>query len=266
MSNHVRVTHRRGVATVLIDRPGTRNAIDRAAMATLSDVLTELEQGIDRGDVSVVAVRGGGDRVFISGGDLKELAQIRTEDEATAMSRTMRTVLDRLATLPVPTVALLNGDAYGGGAEVAVACDIRLGAADIKFGFNQVSLGIMPAWGGVERLTRLVGRGRAMQLLLTGTILTAEDAMAMNLIELVAPRGQFDSTADALLDQLASVPAAPRRAIKSLVGAVAPASVPELATVASAEFARSWVADEHWALVDAAGARRAALKAGSPPP
>jgi enoyl-CoA hydratase len=253
----------RGVATVVVDRPATRNAIDRRAMATFNAVLDRIEQGIEAGKVSVVGLRGGGDRVFVSGGDLKELAQIRTEADASAMSRTMRSVLDRVATLPVPTVAMLNGDAYGGGGEVAVACDLRIAAADIQIGFNQVALAIMPAWGGIERLTTLVGRGRALQLLLTGSVLSAEAAGAVNLIEFVVPREQFESAAGALLAQLAALPTGPSRAIKSLVGSVAPASAPELAAVAASEFARSWVADEHWAAADAAAARRAAAKVAS---
>ena len=86
-------------------------------------------------------------------------------------------VLDRLATLPMPVLAAVNGDAYGGGAEVAVACDIRIAADDVQCAFNQVALGIMPAWGGIERLTALVGRGRALALMTTGRVLDAEAAL-----------------------------------------------------------------------------------------
>jgi len=263
MPDDVRLTVRERVATLLLDRPATRNAIDRTVMARLAELLDEIDVGVERGEIGVVAVRGGGERVFISGGDLKELALIRTEADAVAMSRTMRSVLDRVATLPVPTVALLNGDAYGGGGEVAVACDIRVAALDVKIGFNQVALGIMPAWGGIERLTTLVGRGRALHLLLTGAVLTAGEAAAVNLVEIAVPRQDFEETAGGLLTQLAAVPAAPARAIKSLVGSVSPASSPELAAVASSEFARSWVAEEHWAAVEAAARRRAALRAAA---
>lgn len=253
----------RGIATILIDRPASRNAIGQATMSALNEVLDRIEAATESDDIRVVAIRGAGERVFVSGGDLKELALIRTEAEAVAMSRTMRGVLDRVATLPVPTVALLNGDAYGGGGEVAVACDMRLAAADIKIAFNQVTLAIMPAWGGIERLTTLVGRGRAMQLLLTGCVLSAEAANAINLIEMVVARERFDAEAQRLLTGLAAVPRAPSRAIKSLVGAVAAPTAPELAARASLEFARSWVADEHWAAVDAAAAQRAARRSAS---
>jgi enoyl-CoA hydratase/carnithine racemase len=258
--NGVRLTVADGIGIVTIDRPASRNAISRGVMSALNDVLDRIEAAIEAGELNVAALRGGGDRVFISGGDLKELATIRTEPDATAMSQTMRGVLDRIATLPVPTVALLNGDAYGGGGEVAVACDLRLASADIKIAFNQVALGIMPAWGGIERLTSLVGRGRALQLLLTGTALTAEAADAINLIEFVVPRERFEAEAAGLLAALAAIPATPARAIKSLVASVTPASFPDLAALASAEFARSWVADDHWAALAAAQARRAGQK------
>ena len=145
---------RDGLVTVLtIDRPEARNAIARATMQELAGALDDVEASPAR----VLVVTGAGTRVFVAGGDLKELAAIRTHEDATAMAETMRGVLDRLATLPIPVVAAVNGDAYGGGAEVAVACDIRIAADDVQCAFNQVALGIMPAWGGIERLTALRG-------------------------------------------------------------------------------------------------------------
>jgi enoyl-CoA hydratase/carnithine racemase len=220
-----------------------------------------VEQQIDDGLVNVVAVTGGGDRVFVSGGDLRELAQVRTEAEATQMSRNMRNVLDRIASLVVPTVAVLNGDAYGGGAEVAVSCDLRLAADDIRIAFNQVALGIMPAWGGVERLTTLVGRGRALQLLLTGRVLHASTAAEIGLIEEIVARESLQATAQALLEQLAAVPRTPARSIKKLVNSLAPACSPDLESAATSAFAQAWVSDEHWEAAAAAEQRRAAVKA-----
>src|SRR3954447_16343628 len=114
---------RDGLVTVLtIDRPEARNAIARATMQELAGAIAEVEASAAR----VLVVTGAGTRVFVAGGDLKELASIRTHEDATVMAETMRGVLDRLATLAIPVVAAVNGDAYGGGAEVAVACDIRI--------------------------------------------------------------------------------------------------------------------------------------------
>ena len=138
------------LAVLTIDRPHARNAI---ALSTMG----ELEAALDSAaGAAALVIRGGGDRAFVSGGDLKELAALRTLDEAAGMARRMRAICDRIAAFPAPVIAALNGHALGGGAEVAVAADIRVAADDVKIGFNQVSLAIMPAWGGAERLAAAV--------------------------------------------------------------------------------------------------------------
>src|SRR6202041_1823571 len=142
-----------GLAVLTIDRPHARNAISLETMGQLENALDEAAAA------RTLVITGSGDRAFVSGGDLKELSALRTEEDAAAMAKRMRTICDRLASFPAPVIAALNGHALGGGAEVAVAADIRLAADDIKIGFNQVSLAIMPAWGGAERLADLVGRG-----------------------------------------------------------------------------------------------------------
>ena len=110
------------VSILTIDRPAARNAIARSTMRELALTLTD----VARSDARVLVVRGAGDRVFVSGGDLKELSEIRTVDKAVEMAMEMRSVLDKLSMLPIPVIAGVNGHAYGGGAEVAVACDIRV--------------------------------------------------------------------------------------------------------------------------------------------
>ena len=156
-----------GLAVLTIDRPHARNAISL-------DTMDQLEKALDAAEgASALAITGAGDRAFVSGGDLKELSAIRTQEDAAAMAWRMRSICDRLASFPAPVIAALNGHALGGGAEVAVAADIRLAADDIKIGFNQVALEIMPAWGGAERLAELVGKSRALLLAGTGTVLDA---------------------------------------------------------------------------------------------
>src|ERR1700759_101628 len=139
--------------------------------------MDQLEQAIAGAECALcLVIRGEGDKAFVSGGDLKELSALRTEEQAAAMAWRMRTICDELANFPAPVVAVLNGHAFGGGAEVAVAADIRVAADDIKIAFNQVTLDIMPAWGGAERLAALVGKGRALLLAGTGTTLSAVEA------------------------------------------------------------------------------------------
>src|SRR6201995_1263522 len=136
--------------------------------------MDQLEQAIAGAEGALcLVIRGEGDKAFVSGGDLKELSALRTEEQAAAMAWRMRSICDQLANFPAPVVAALNGHALGGGAEVAVAADIRVAADDIKIGFNQVSLGIMPAWGGAERLAATVGRGRALLAIALGEMYDA---------------------------------------------------------------------------------------------
>lgn len=243
-------------ALITIDRPATRNAIDRPTIEALGRALDEIEARVARDEVRVVAVTGGGERVFVSGGDLKEMAAIRTEDDAQLMAVSMRTTLDRLASLLVPTVAILNGHAFGGGAEVALACNMRIAAADINIGFTQVALGIMPAWGGVERLVKLVGRARASHMLLTARVMSAREAVNFGLIETVTERAEFENAWKAVLRQIASVPSVPARAITALIDAVTQPTAPLLNDIATREFARSWVAPEHWDAADAQARQR----------
>jgi enoyl-CoA hydratase/carnithine racemase len=247
-----------GPVTVLtIDRPEARNAIARATMRELAAALDQVGET----DARVLVITGGGDRVFVSGGDLKELAAIRTHEEAVEMAETMRTVLDRLATLSIPVLAAVNGDAYGGGAEVSVAADIRIAAHDVRCGFNQVALGIMPAWGGIERLTALVGRGRALKMMTTGEVLDADLAFEIGLFDEVVPRQEFLTHWRKVAEQMARAPKEALVGIKAAQRAAFPTARPDLASAAIDSFAQTWVADAHWQMAAEADERRRAAAA-----
>jgi enoyl-CoA hydratase len=223
-----------GLAVVTIDRPHARNAISLETM-------DQLEKALDGAEgAAALVLTGAGDRAFVSGGDLKELSALRTESEASAMAFRMRSICDRIAGFPVPTVAALNGHALGGGAEFAVAADIRLAADDIRIGFNQVTLEIMPAWGGAERLATLVGYSKALLLAGTGTVLDAAEAERIGLVDRVLPRASFDREWRAIARSLATRPAGE---IKRVMRGVP-------TTEAVAAFARLWVSDQHWAAAD----------------
>jgi len=224
----------RGLAVLTIDRPHARNAISL-------DTMDQLEKALDAAEgASALAITGAGDRAFVSGGDLKELSAIRTVEDAAAMARRMRSICDRLASFPAPVIAALNGHALGGGAEVAVAADIRLAADDIKIGFNQVALEIMPAWGGTERLAELVGKSKALLLAGTGIVLDAVHAERIGLIDQVLPRSTFDEDWRRVARALSARPAGE---IKRVIDGVSP----EEAVTA---FARLWVRDAHWHAAD----------------
>ena len=223
-----------GLAVITIDRPHARNAISLETM-------DQLEKALDSADgARALVITGAGDRAFVSGGDLKELSALRTELDASAMAFRMRTICDRIARFPGPTIAALNGHALGGGAEFAVSADIRVAADDIKIGFNQVALEIMPAWGGAERLVALVGYSRALLLAGSGTIVGAAEAERLGLVDRVIPRASFDSGWRDLARAMAGRPAGEIKRV--MKGATT--------TEAVAAFARLWVSDEHWSAAD----------------
>jgi enoyl-CoA hydratase/carnithine racemase len=235
-----------GMAVLTIDRPETRNAIALGTIDRFHEVLDEAEAANAR----VVVLRGAGDRAFVSGGDLNELAKIRDEEGAAQMATRMRRLLDRLSRFRVPVIAAINGAALGGGAEVAVAADIRIAADDAKIGFTQARLAIMPAWGGAERLAELVGRSRALLLIGTGRVLTADEAERIGLVDQVAPRQRFDEAWRETAEAFAALPPGAAAAIKEVVAAARPNDHPALETAAVRRFAELWVRDEHWQAVE----------------
>jgi enoyl-CoA hydratase len=241
-----------GVATLSIDRPRARNALALQTMA-------ELDQALDtvrRDRARVLVIRGVGDKAFCAGGDIKELEQMRSEADAAAMAHRMRATLDRIPQLAIPVIAGLNGDALGGGAELAVACDFRVAAAHARIGFAQISLGLMPAWGASERLAALVGRGRALSMLLGGQLMAAADALQLGLVELVVPSATFDQRLKEIARGIAAAPPAPVAGIKSSVNAVRPHRNPELADTTVEAFARTWADPAHWRAVEKMAKRR----------
>ena len=225
------------LAVLTINRPHARNAI---ALETMD----QLEEALDAAtDARALVIKGAGDRAFVSGGDLKELSALRTLEEASAMAERMRGICDRLAGFPAPVIAALNGHAFGGGAEVAVAADIRVAADDVRIAFNQVTLEIMPAWGGAERLAALVGKSRALLLAGAGTTLDAAEAERIGLVDVVVPRSSFDSRDGGWRSVALSLTRRPAAEVKRVINGVSPGE-------AIASFARLWVDDAHWEAAD----------------
>jgi enoyl-CoA hydratase len=240
------------VATLSIDRPQARNALALQTMAELDEALDTVRTERAR----VLVIRGAGDKAFCAGGDIKELEQMRSEEDATAMAHRMRATLDRIPQLAIPVIAGLNGDALGGGAELALACDFRIAASHARIGFTQISLGLMPAWGASERLAALVGRGRALRILLGGQIMSADEAQQLGLVEMVVPTSIFDRRLEEVARGIAAAPPAAMAGIKSSVNAVRPHRYPELADTTAEAFARTWVDPAHWKAVESMEKKR----------
>ncbi len=250
MTDAVRIERVGPVARLVVDRPEARNALDPPTMQRLAEAIDRLA-GAE--DVRAVVVAGGGGR-FLSGGDLKALERLRTPAPAADMARTMQRALAALAALRVPVIAAIDRYAYGGGAEVALACDLRVATHDAIICFRHGDFGVTTAWSGARRLEALVGRSRALRLLWTSAEVSAGAAKAMGLVDVVAPPGQRASDAAmALAQDLAGRAPAMIAGTKRLL---APPDEADRDALEAELFGATWASDDHWAAVDAFWARR----------
>ena len=191
---------RAGIAYVTVNRPKALNALDTP---TWTDLRSAFEDARDDVDVRGVILTGAGDRAFIAGADISELAHV-TAYEAQQSSRFGQGVLDLIENLGKPVIAAINGFALGGGCETAMACTIRIAVEAAKFGQPEVKLGLLPGGGGTQRLPRLVGKGHALQLILTGEMISAQEAYRIGLVNEIVPAAELIARAEAILKTIAS--------------------------------------------------------------
>src|SRR5712675_2464801 len=185
-------------AYVTVNRPKVLNALNTP---TWTDLRTAFEDAKADASVHGVILTGAGDKAFIAGADISELAHIDAY-EAQESSRFGQGVLDLIENLGKPVIAAINGFALGGGCETALACTLRLATPSAKFGQPEVKLGLLPGGGGTQRLPRLVGKGRALQLILSGDTIGAEEAHRIGLVNEVVPSGSLVVRAEAILKQI----------------------------------------------------------------
>jgi enoyl-CoA hydratase len=196
---------RNGVAYVTLNRPKVLNALNTP---TWTDLKSAFEDAKTDSSVHGVILTGAGDKAFIAGADISELAHVDAY-EAEESSRFGQEVLNLIENLGKPVIAAINGFALGGGCETAMACTIRIAAEHAKFGQPEVKLGLLPGGGGTQRLPRLVGKGRALQLILTGETISAQEAWRIGLINEIVPAAGLIARAEAILKQiLANAPIA----------------------------------------------------------
>jgi enoyl-CoA hydratase len=188
------------VATITVNREQVRNALNRATTAELRAALHEVEE--DSG-LRVAIITGKGEKAFIAGADINELRAMPSATDARAMSQRSHELGLFMSRMSKIVIAAINGFALGGGLELAMSCDIRLAADTARLGQPEINIGIMPGWGGTQRLARLAGRGMAKLLNLTGEMITAEEALRIGLVERVYPAGELMAAARALAAQIA---------------------------------------------------------------
>jgi enoyl-CoA hydratase/carnithine racemase len=238
-----------GLLWLTINRPAKHNALSRGVLTELG---TAMGQAAAQDDLLGVLLRGAGGEYFAAGGDLQDLRSIRTAAGTEAMVIEARGILDAIRECPVPVIALVNGDALGGGAELAVACDMRIMATHARIGYMHGRLCVSPGWGGGTDLFDLVGRSRALRMLVRAEMVGAADALAWGLADAVAPAGEnLGAFAMHFLEPM--LKQSPRLLRNFKVQALARRrglGHDERREIERRQFVPAWTHDDHWAAVE----------------
>lgn len=202
MQSSLIVSERRGsIEIIQLNRPEKFNALSRDMIVALSDTFTNLA-GDDR--LSAVILAGAGDKAFCAGTDIGSLTQL-TESDAETVSERGQSLCNQIDSFPVPVIAAINGIAAGGGCELALACHIRVASTNARFSLPETKLGIIPGYGGTQRLARAIGTGRALEMMLTGQTIGAEEALQCGLVNRLTVAGDLLVEAESLANAIAQL-------------------------------------------------------------
>ncbi len=236
-----------GIAVLTFNRPAALNALDMDTMRCFADTIQRLS-GL--ADIRAVVLTGAGDQAFCSGGDLHELSHYPSAEEGEAMSRLMGDALLALEQLPVPVIAAINGYALGGGSEIALACDLRIVDDKARLGLVHIKLGLIPGWGAGQRLLRLVGYSRAMEILLRGRAMHVHELTALGLVNDVVEAGTALEHALNFARHIAESSPDVVRAIKKLLQAGTRQSYEAALQTEHDLFPALWAAEPHLQAVE----------------
>ena len=254
MRQPVLYEEREAVGLITVNRPEVHNALSLSVIGELRQLCLRL-RAEDR--LRALVLTGSGQATFLSGGDLQEFQQLKTAEEALAMTASMKEVTDMLFAFPWPVIAAVNGLAVGGGCEAAIACDFRIASEKAKLGMRQIKLGVISGWGGGPRLIHLVGRSRALRLMLTGDLLDAKQALAIGLVdEVVAPERVVERALE-LGRTIAQNASLVVRAYKRLANETARLPLDQAIAVETELFGPVWVSQDHAECVRAFFEKRA---------
>jgi enoyl-CoA hydratase/carnithine racemase len=248
MTNKLLIENRAdGVTILTFNRPETRNALDLETMQAFRDAVDDLER---ESSLRAVILTGAGQDAFCSGGDLIELSGYPSEADAWNMIELTGDALLKLERLPVPVIAAINGYALGGGSEVAMACDLRIADETARMAFVQIRMGLTPGWGAGQRLLRLVGYTRAMELLLRGNIMQDAELIKAGLVNQVVEAGNALPHALKFAEQIAASPPDVVRGVKQLLQAGLNHPYEQALQIERDIFPPLWAADAHLQAVE----------------
>jgi enoyl-CoA hydratase len=184
-----------GIFTITINRPDKMNALNQQVMNDLNNVMDEVYKNVE---IKSVIITGQGNKAFVAGADISEFSGL-SQQEGMALSKKGQDIFFKIENCSKPVIAAVNGFALGGGCELAMACHMRIASDNAKFGQPEVNLGLIPGYGGTQRLTMLVGKGKAIELLLTGNMIDASEALRLGLVNYVVPQEQLLNKANEIL-------------------------------------------------------------------
>jgi enoyl-CoA hydratase len=203
-----------GIGQITINRPSKLNALNVATIKDLHDALENLD---DDESVRVIIVTGEGEKAFVAGADISEFAHFSVEEGAQLAAQGQELLFDYVENLKTPTIAAVNGFALGGGLELAMACHFRIASDNAKMGLPEVSLGVIPGYGGTQRLPQLIGKGRAMEMIMTAGMISAEEAFRYGLVNHVVPQAELVEFTKGIAQRIMkNSPMAIGKAIKSI--------------------------------------------------
>ncbi|MET0759477.1 MAG: enoyl-CoA hydratase-related protein [Flavobacterium sp.] len=208
------IEHEKGIATLTINRPTKLNALNKATIHELNHAFYALE---NNDEVKVIVLTGSGEKAFVAGADISEFANFSTEQGAELARQGQELLFDFVENLKTPVIAAINGFALGGGLELAMSCHFRVASDNAKMGLPEVSLGVIPGYGGTQRLPQLVGKGRAMEMIMTAGMISAEEAKIYGLVNHVVPQTELMALCNGISQKIMkNSPVAIGQAIKAI--------------------------------------------------
>jgi enoyl-CoA hydratase len=202
-----------GILTITINRPDKLNALNQTVLNELS---TAMDKAYNAVEIKAVIVTGSGEKAFVAGADIAEFVGVK-DNEGASLSKKGQDIFFKIENCPKPVIAAVNGFALGGGCELAMACHFRLASTNAKFGQPEVNLGLIPGYGGTQRLTMLVGKGKAMELMMTGNMIGADEAKSLGLVNYVeSPENLLPKTKEILNLILTKSPVAVSKVIAAV--------------------------------------------------
>lgn len=211
---NILITTENGIGQITINRPSKLNALNVATIKELHDGLESLDNDAD---IRVIIITGEGEKAFVAGADISEFANFSVEEGAQLAQQGQELLFDFVEDLKTPVIAAVNGFALGGGLELAMACHFRVASENAKMGLPEVSLGVIPGYGGTQRLPQLVGKGRAMEMIMTAGMISAEDAHRTGLVNHVVPQAELLNFTKSLAQRIIkNSPVAIGKAIKAI--------------------------------------------------